>query len=306
MPSFDDRPYSAPGALPMPGLNQLTPSTGPLSTGETSTALLPPTTGDWPSVPQLEFPRVPGTTNELARIILNPSGTTSQRLPVVIKGQTRRKYAPLSLKSQRRRRAVVSLFGVLVLLLISGLALLWSTPLGHDIGLNFSPFQAGGSSLMNNQSGVQSLIAQATATAAVIHYRNDGLDPYSHGTVTTTNGSGSLIWPTGECTYWANYRYHALTNHWVAWRGNAWQWKTGAQMAGWNVSQTPPANIPSIIVLMPGVQGAGSYGHVAVVEKILSSTSVSTSNMNWGYGYFDRESTVTFSTGSGTWFIWHS
>jgi surface antigen len=145
------------------------------------------------------------------------------------------------------------------------------------------------------------LVAQATATA-VVHQQNDGyVGSYGGGAVVT--GSPET-WPYGVCTYWANYRYHQLTGVWVTWLGNAYQWADGAKEAGWNVSTSP--HVPSIIVLEPGVQGASGYGHVAVVEKLVNSTTVYTSNMNWytnggGYGIV---SYTDFTTGSGVYFIW--
>lgn len=111
-------------------------------------------------------------------------------------------------------------------------------------------------------------------------------------------------WPYGYCTYWANARYHELTGNWVTWIGNAYQWVDGATQAGWHVSTS--IHIPSIIVLMPGVQGASGYGHVAVAEKQVDSTTVYTSNMNWytNGGGFGIVSYYNFSTGSGVYFIW--
>lgn len=291
----------------MPGLNQFAPSTEPLDSEEPSTGSLPATTirpfdsAYLPTItgqfPAMDSPRV-------TRVLPGVSLNTSQRLPVVIKGEMKRAApAPLSRRSHITRRVIVNLVGVLLICLASGLTLLSVSPLGHEIGLNFFPQPASGS-LVNSQGGSMSLIAQATATA-VYHRQTDGYDPSASSGVTTTNGSGSLNWPVGQCTYWANQRYHALNGHWVSWNGNADQWKAGAQAAGWNVSQTP--HVPSIIVLMPGVQGASSYGHVAVVESLINSTTVHTSNMNWfaNGGGWDRVSYVDFTTGSGVWFVWH-
>jgi len=91
----------------------------------------------------------------------------------------------------------------------------------------------------------------------------------------------------------------------VDWIGNAYQWSYGASAAGWHVSATP--HLYSIIILQGGVQGAGGYGHVAVVEKINSDGSVYTSNMNWyANGGWDYESWWTFHPGPGVLFAWHS
>ena len=192
-----------------------------------------------------------------------------------------------------------------MLFVIVCLALIIATPMGHDVGFNFNPLQST-NSLINNtgNSGSVALVAQATATA-VFNQQNDG---YGGGSL-ITNGDGSLDWPIGQCTYWANSRYHQLTGFWVSWSGNADQWVAGARAAGWTVSTSP--HIPSILVMMPGVQGASYYGHVAVVESIVANSNpvtVNTSNMNWfaNGGGWDVESTEYFTVGSGIYFIWHS
>jgi surface antigen len=307
MSSFDDRSRRPSNPVPIPGLSQLMPATGPLEAEETSTGSLPATTAGLPdslyspaATNQLTLEKNPAVTRVLPGISLN----TSQHLPVVIKGERKKNAGPASLSQHSRvkRRLIVNLLGVVILCLVSGLMLLWVSPIGAEVGLHF-PLSAG-SGLINSQSGNMSLIAQATATA-VYHQQTDGYDPSSNGTVSVTNGSGSLNWPYGQCTYWANERYHALTGYWVSWRGNADEWVTGARMAGWNVSQSP--HIPSIIVLMPGVQGASSaYGHVAVAEKLINSTTVYASNMNYyaNGGGFGIVSYYDFTVGSGVWFVW--
>src|SRR5205807_9904023 len=110
-------------------------------------------------------------------------------------------------------------------------------------------------------------------------------------------------WPLGVCTYWANYRYHALTGNWVTWTGNAYQWAAGAQLAGWHISNMP--HVPSIIVLQPGVQGSSGFGHVAVVESA-SGNVAHTSTMNWyaNGGGWNIVSNYDFVAGPGVSFIW--
>lgn len=232
--------------------------------------------------------------------------TTSMRVPIVIKGSMK-KRAPVSHHRSAKRRLVATILGTFLLLITTGGTLLAVSPLGKDLGMGFNllPIQPGGGLAQNANSNLGNLVLQATATA-VSHQQTDGFDPNAHNTVTVSNGAGSLAWPVGQCTYWANSRYHALTGFWVSWQGNAGQWATGASMAGWKVSTQP--HVPSIIVLLPGVQGASSaYGHVAVVEKQLSSTTVQTSTMNWyaDGGGFDIVSTFDFTVASGVYFIWH-
>jgi surface antigen len=246
--------------------------------------------------------------------------TTSLRVPLVIKG-TRKKGTSVSRDLSQKRRLIFSLLATLFLLLITGGMLFAASPLGHEAGLNSNPLQAQeGSSLTQNQaSSLAHLAPQATATA-ISHQKADGYDPYSKGKVTvaksSSTGSSSksaatsvgsaLAWPVGQCTFWANSRYHQLTGYWIPWSGNADQWVEGARMANWKVSTSP--HIPSVIVLMPGVEGASSaYGHVAVAEKLLNSTTVESTTMNWyaNGGGFNIESTWDFTTANGAYFVWH-
>lgn len=315
MPSFDDRSDSRFDSIPMPGLKRPMPSSGPLPGQEKSTqSLAVPENIQDTSVGQ-SSPFSSTTTGQLLQT--NPAvtrvltatlprvseNTTSQRIPVVIKGDMKKlAAAPLTRSAHRKRRLVVNLLGVFILISITALTLALVSPLGHDISLSFNPQQTGSNIVANQNPTLNHLVAQATATA-VFHQQTDGYVPSTGGGQTTTNGSGSLNWPVGQCTYWANSRYHALSGHWVSWSGNADQWVAGARSAGWNVSQTP--HVPSIIVLMPGVQGASSYGHVAVVESA-SGNTVHTSNMNWysNGGGWDIVSYFDFTTGSGVYFVW--
>lgn len=228
------------------------------------------------------------------------SNTTSLRQPVVIRGSGKRSH---SVRPPQGRRHVISIAVLVMLVMVTGWTLLVASPLGQEAGLHFNPFSAAGN-LINNKGGNNlSLIAQATATA-VVHQQNDGVDPSTGGGGPTLgNTNGSLSWPYGVCTYWANLHYHQLTGVWVSWHGNAYQWAEGARLAGWHVSSTP--HVPSIIVLQPGVQGASGAGHVAVVESASGNTA-HTSNMNWytnggGYG---RVSYYDFTAGPGVSFIW--
>jgi surface antigen len=228
------------------------------------------------------------------------SNTSSLRPPVIIQSTyTKSQGLP---RPPQGRRHVIGIATLLLLLVITGGTLFAVSPLGREAGLGFNPFSPG-SSITQGPNSDLSLVAQQATATAIVHQQNDGFDPNagSGGPVVT---GGPVSWPLGVCTYWANLRYHELTGVWVTWRGNAYQWAAGAQAAGWNVSSSP--HVPSIIVLMPGVQGASGYGHVAVVESLVNSTTVHTSNMNWyaNGGGWDKVSYYDFTTGSGVYFIW--
>jgi surface antigen len=108
--------------------------------------------------------------------------------------------------------------------------------------------------------------------------------------------------PFGQCVWWADQRYYQLHGVFVPWRINAMaaNWVNRAREFGWHVSGIP--KVGSIMVLQPGVQGAYSAGHVAVVEHLLSNGFVIASSMNWG----SRPTMITNSTfrlGPGVAFI---
>ncbi|GCE18660.1 COG3942 and LysM peptidoglycan-binding domain-containing protein [Dictyobacter kobayashii] len=109
------------------------------------------------------------------------------------------------------------------------------------------------------------------------------------------------IFPAGQCTWWADNRYHQLTGIYVPWmtNSNANMWVTRAHQYHWNVSTTP--HVGDIMQLNGGVQGAGSVGHVGVVESIQANGRFTVSQMNWGgLGVVSR---TQFSVGPGVFFI---
>lgn len=114
-------------------------------------------------------------------------------------------------------------------------------------------------------------------------------------------GKGNYF-PYGQCTWYANQRYHALHGVYVPWTTNAdaWAWTSRARDFHWHVSSRPTPG--DIIDLQPWVQGAYGLGHVAVVERVLSNGHVIASNMNWGARYW-AVTNVEFSPGPGVSFI---
>jgi len=230
--------------------------------------------------------------------------TGSLRPPLIIRGDSRKKRH--SIRPPQGRRHVIGIAALMLLVIATGGMLLIVSPLGRDVGLGFNPLTSSNNLVKGGGPTNLNLVAQQATATAVVHQQTDGFDPTAGNGAPSYNTTGSPYpWPLGVCTYWANLRYHALTGHWVSWDGNAYQWAAGAREAGWNVSQTP--HVPSIVVLMPGVQGASSYGHVAVVESMVNSTTVNTSNMNWytNGGGWDIESYTDFTVGSGVYFVWY-
>ncbi len=321
MSSFDERQSSVTSRKPIPGsVNQLSPveqipfpdsSSQP---GKTTRQL------EYYSSPNVTLPlSAPGTTQDIPDYVTSPRvtrilsdtntgtlsfpktpTTTSLRQPIVIRGTLKKNHHVIH--PPKGRKWIISIAAIVLLLFISIGTAFAASPLNGGSGHLPNPIQFV-ASLVHSSNNSPSLIAQqATATAVL---QQDGYDPGLGVGVITQPGAGGLNrFAFGQCTYWANMRYHALTGYWVPWLGNAYQWAYGASASGWIVSSKP--HVPSIIVLQPGVEGAGYFGHVAIVEKINADGSVYSSNYNWySNGGWDILSYVTFYPGSGVSFVWH-
>ncbi len=232
------------------------------------------------------------------------SGTTSVRQPVVIPATAKKRdsssLGPEQPPRKRHWRAQIVVTSLILVITVG--TLLSVVPVDKAGDHLFNPFQSI-SNLVQTSGGNPSSIAQQDATATVTH--QDGYDPGS-GIVPLSAGGAYDHFAFGQCTYYASMRYHELTGKWVPWLGNAYQWAYEASGFGWVVSPKP--RVPSIIVLQPGVQGAGWYGHVAIVESINPDGSVSTSGWNWygpGGAGWARLSVVSFRPGPGVSFVWH-
>jgi surface antigen len=323
MSSFDKRQSSVISRVQISGqVNQLSPveqipfpDSSPLP-GKTTRHL------EYTSSPSFVDPLSdPGTTQELADYLTYPRvtrilpdintgalsfpptdrTTTGLRQPIVIRGSLKKKIHVIH--PPKGRKWVISISAIVLLMFISLGTALAASPLNGGSGHLINPIQLV-SNLVHSSNDSPSLVAQQAATATAV-LQQAGNDQNQVTGVSTLAGGGSLNrFAFGQCTYWANMRYHALTGYWVPWLGNAYQWAYGASSSGWIVSSTP--RVPSIIVLQSGVQGASYIGHVAVVERINADGSVYTSDYNWyGNGGWDTLSYWTFTPGPGVSFVWH-
>jgi len=330
MSSFDERDSRATNGLQLPGLvTQLSPTEQVPFPQDTPlpgrrTRLLDYTSDPGVSGPVANPVTSPGTTSSLPGPTTSPgvtrglpdlhtgtltplssrSSTTSLRQPVVIRAA--HKNRARTIRPPKGRKWVISISAISLLFVITIGTAFAVSPLGNEHGSALGPLQFV-ANLVHNTGNNPSLVAQmATATAVT----------QTNVVNSTSSNSGSPLSPPiaggglnrfafGECTYWADLRYHQLTGYWVPWLGNAYQWAAGAAASGWVVSSTP--RVPSIIVLQPGVQGAFGVGHVAVVERINSDGSVYTSNMNMyaNGGGWDIVSYATFTPGPGVSFVWY-
>ncbi|MFL5654325.1 MAG: CHAP domain-containing protein [Ktedonobacteraceae bacterium] len=327
MSSAENRPNSiTTGPLELPGLvNQLSPvdqlsfpdsTTQPCGTPHPSNNLSSPGVTRPLSDPGI-MPVVTRNLPEVQTGALFPvkSTTTALRQPVVIRSTGKKSTG--TIRAPQGRRWVVHVAATSLLVLIAIGTLMTVLPAGSNGEARFDPFQPILNLAQGDNSNPNLLLAQQAATVTAV--TQDGFEsgnnhPTYKGLPTAppsitgggiTGSSGYDGFTYGQCTYWADLRYHQLTGYWVPWGGDAYAWAYGARASGWIVSGTP--HVPSIIVLAPGVQGAGGFGHVAVVERINSDGSVYTSNWNWyaGGGGWARLSYWTFSPGPGVTFVWH-
>lgn len=239
--------------------------------------------------------------------------TQPLRAPVLIAATG--KKSTKTMRAPKGRRAVVNIGMAVVLVAILLGTLIAVLPVGNGQASGLEKIFNPSLSVVTSKENSTALIAAQAATATAV--TQDGFDAgnqtYAGVTTSTTtttispSDAGSLSrFFYGQCTYWANMRYHQLTGHWVPWLGNAYEWAYQASAYGWVTSSVPNPNGPSIIVLAPGTQGAGSYGHVAVVETGVTNyaNGVITSNWNWN-GDWAAEDWVTFYPGAGVTFVWY-
>lgn len=236
---------------------------------------------------------------------------TTGRMPVVIPATGKR--VPQSKGTspvKTKHRVLLHASVVLVLGAFILTTLLTVLPLGKDgqaLGLG-GLLQHLGMNMVSSNSKNSALVGPQAATATAI-MQNDGYDPGKAVSQAYNASLGIPVssnnFPYGQCTWWADQRYHYLTGFYIPWSGNAYQWAYNATAyPGWVVSSTP--HVPSIVVFQPGVQYASSvYGHVGVLEAINPDGSLQTSNMNVAGYAFGTSVTLTNYAGPGVSFVYH-
>ncbi|MGY4842681.1 LysM peptidoglycan-binding domain-containing protein [Weissella cibaria] len=105
----------------------------------------------------------------------------------------------------------------------------------------------------------------------------------SNNTVSSTN-----TYPYGQCTWYVKGDLNWVGNYW----GNAVDWASTAVAAGHTVNSVP--TVGSIAYFAAGVQGASSYGHVAVVDSVNADGTVTISEANYA-GMLYHERTIPMS-----------
>lgn len=242
----------------------------------------------------------PQTTNPQA--IMLPHKGHTQRTQVVIRGS--RKRSTVSARPPQARAWVVQLAVLSLVLVIAVTTLLTISPIARGNGASFTLANSAINQTKGQNNSSNFVTSQQDNQNGVDPNANASLAgaPTLQPSIPIVDSAQSTLWrfPYGQCTYWADLRYHELSGYWVSWSGDAWQWSYGASNAGWHVSTTP--RIHSIVVMQPGVDGAGGVGHVAIVESINADGSIHVSNYNWGSPVYSE---LDFPVVSGMTFVWH-
>jgi len=129
----------------------------------------------------------------------------------------------------------------------------------------------------------ESVVAQAPVASEAVSEAPVSQAP-SYNTDTTAVAVNSYY--AGQCTWYVKNTLPWVGNFW----GNANQWAASAAAAGRLVDSNP--TVGSVAVFMPGVAGASSYGHVAVVTGV-NGGMVTISEMNAQGEYVVSSRTVS-------------
>lgn len=272
------------------------PDNAPMNTGTLSTNMLTSKTPD-------------SHTDEIQLALISLPMPDTGRMPVVIPGNGTRQLATVPL-SKRKSPLVHISIGLMIIAIIAG-ALLAFIPTGDSSGKNITSGIFHPSTQMKvNQKNDTALISAQEATATAVMQDGFGqpisvdIKPPTASKDFVPDASFDNRYLMGQCTYWADFRYHQLTGYAVPWMYDAKGWAYGAsQSPGWVNSSVP--KVPSIMVLQPGTQGAGlQYGHVAIVERINPDGTLYTSAWNVvGPGILTY---MTYHITPGVSFVWHS
>jgi surface antigen len=118
----------------------------------------------------------------------------------------------------------------------------------------------------------------------------------SRGAVASTGKTAARnLGAVKNCTWWAINEFHAFSGLYPYFTGNAKDWAASAASNGWTVIST--AQLNSIAVFPPGVNGALSEGHVAWVTGV-SGSQITISEMNGpaGFGKVDTRTLTPTSS----------
>src|SRR5699024_1180322 len=120
-------------------------------------------------------------------------------------------------------------------------------------------------------------VVETTSQASTPETKVTEEAPSSTPTYNANNGSN--VFPAGECVWYAFDKRTQLGKGVGQW-GNASNWASAARSEGYSVNNTP--SVGAIMQTNANSNGAGGYGHVAIVDSVNSDGSIVVSEMNWG------------------------
>lgn len=128
----------------------------------------------------------------------------------------------------------------------------------------------------DNKKQLQGIYAERARLDALNNVKvsvgGSGGYPYADGPINASDPWGFL---TRQCTSYAAWKRRAIGRQpYPLYWGNAGDWVSAAPT-------TSSPTVGSIAVFPPGVGGAGSIGHVSVVEKVNGNGTMDVSEYNW-------------------------
>ena len=148
---------------------------------------------------------------------------------------------------------------------------------------------AASSAAQASQAAASSAATQSAAQASQATAQPQKLAttaPSANNSVVSADTAGNT-YPAGQCTWFVKGDLSWVGNHW----GNASAWGASATAAGHTVNSS--ASVGSIALFAPGVGGASSYGHVAVVDSVNPDGTISISEANYAGKAFNERTIST-------------
>ena len=139
---------------------------------------------------------------------------------------------------------------------------------------NYNYNNGGYSQSYSNSNQTGGLGASYTTTSRNVHVTTTSALSSYGVSLSNASSAGGNLYTSGQCTYYVFDRVGGkIGSTW----GNANNWANAAAAAGYTVN-----NHPTKGAILQTSQG--TYGHVAYVESVSSSGSITVSEMNYGHG----------------------
>lgn len=152
--------------------------------------------------------------------------------------------------------------------------------------------EAAQSETTNSTSVVEQTTATSEATSEVAQSTATAISEATVATKTNPINDTSNTYPIGQCTWGVKSLASWVGNNW----GNANQWGSSAQAAGYSIGYTPVAGA---VAVWPN--DGGGYGHVALVTSVSSSNAIQVMESNYAGNMSISNYRGTFDPTASTW-----